>query len=68
MARLKNLKAEMARRGMTQHDLAIAVGTTDAAVCRWVKGEREPRARYALAIARCFPDCSTDYLFEGLED
>lgn len=68
MAYLKNLKAELERRNMTQHDLAVAIGTSDAAMSRWIKGGREPRASYALAIARCFPDCSPEYLFEGLED
>lgn len=63
MTHMANLKAEMARRGLSQKELAQRIGATEAAVSRWLSGERQPSLRYALAIHRQFPDCPMSYLF-----
>lgn len=60
------LKSLLKKRGITQKKLAEMLGTTGAAVSRYVNGERSPRsdtlARMAVAL-----NTSTDYLL-GLSD
>ena len=37
-----NLKEIRLKRGMTQKELAISIGVTDAAICQYETGAREP--------------------------
>jgi len=43
-------------RGMTQHDLALAVGSRDRDVQRWEHDLNAPSARYLLALLRTLPE------------
>lgn len=61
--RLIELRKE---RNMSQRDLAKAIGTTQAAVSLWERGERTPDIDTLLKLANVF-DVSTDYLL-GRED
>ena len=42
----------LAERELSQRDLANALGVSDAAVSRWVKGERLPSLGMALLISQ----------------
>lgn len=46
-----NLLAYIKKAGMTQKDLADRIGCTYATMCRYVSGDRIPRATTALVIA-----------------
>lgn len=67
MANYANLRVEMAKRGVTQRQLAQRIGSTESAVSMWLKGTRSPSLRYTLKIQRVFPDCSIEYLFADVE-
>ena len=45
------LKAYMDRAEISQKELARRIGCTEAAVCRYVSGNRVPRVTVALKIA-----------------
>ncbi len=62
-ARIANLLKE---RGMTQKELAANVGATEAAISKYVKGEREPRAEILANIATVLHTTSEALL--GMED
>ena len=62
----ERIKMLLAKRGMTQRDLAQKTGLTEAAICRYVKGERVPRAPAMAAMARVL-DVSMDFLANGEE-
>ena len=53
-------------RNMTQRELASRVGATEAAVSKYVKGEREPRAEVLANIATVLHTTSEQLL--GLDD
>lgn len=40
-----------AKSGLSQRDVAEALGVAQSTVCRWEKGEREPRQRHLRALA-----------------
>ncbi len=61
--RLKFLRAE---RGLTQKDVAKAIGVAQSAVTFWENGKRVPNALAIIALAKFF-DVSADYLL-GLTD
>lgn len=69
-----NKKQEMGERitrllkeqGMTQKELAARIGTTEAAVSKYVKGEREPRAEILANIATVLHTTSETLL--GIDD
>lgn len=48
-------------RGMTQRDLARAVGCGPSAIARWEAGTRTPQLARLVAVARAL-DCSIDRL------
>lgn len=45
------IAALLKEKGMTQRELAQRVGTTEAAISKYVNGEREPRAEVLANIA-----------------
>lgn len=49
------------RAGLTQMDVAKALGVSDAAVCQWEKGENMPSASRLVALAKLY-DCTVDEL------
>lgn len=50
---MKNrIKEMLEAKGMTQRELAIKIGTTETTVCRYVNGNRAPKAPIAIAIAK----------------
>lgn len=49
---MTKLKEILESKGITQKWLADRVGTTEAAMCRYVKGDRVPKAPLAIAMAR----------------
>lgn len=60
----KNLKAEMARDGRTNEDLAKVTGIDRASVSNKMNRKTEwTRKEMYLIKTECFPDCSIDYLF-----
>ncbi|MBR3317987.1 MAG: helix-turn-helix transcriptional regulator [Atopobiaceae bacterium] len=57
----ERLRFWLAQRRMTQRDLAVASGVTEAAVSKYVNGEREPRAITLTKLASAL-GVSTDEL------
>lgn len=53
-------------QGMTQKELAARVGATEAAVSKYIKGEREPRAEILANIATVLHTTSESLL--GMKD
>ena len=53
-------------QGLSQADLAKAVGVSQRAVSLWEAGKNEPKASYIYELAKVF-NVSADYLL-GLED
>lgn len=51
--------------GYTQKDLADMAGVTEAAISRYIKNERAPKAIIAANIATAL-GTTTDYLIEGV--
>lgn len=62
-ARIARLLKE---QGMTQRELAARVGTTEAAISKYVKGEREPRAEILANMATVLKTTSEALL--GLDE
>lgn len=61
---LKNLAAEMARRGVTKHDIGTLIFATWRSVHRRIMGEAEFSVTDAVKIRdKFFPDFSVEYLF-----
>lgn len=59
-----NLKAEMARKGVTQEDVAKVVGTSVSSVNRWLTGNGGLSLANAWEIRnKMFPEHTIDYLF-----
>ena len=59
------LKTLLSKNGMTQKELASAVGCTEAAISHYIKGDRVPRASVLTKIAIAL-DTTSDYLMEGI--
>lgn len=62
-----NMKAERARRGMTQQQVADALNVTQLTVSRWESGDHVPGAKALLALASLY-DCSPEYLLDLADD
>lgn len=63
MMEFPNLRAEMARRGLTISGMAQELGMSRDTLARWLNGGM--RVKDALKIReRYFPDCELDHLFE----
>lgn len=61
--KIKELRTE---RGITQPELAKALGVSNGMVSLWENGVNAPKAEYIVSAARFF-NVSADYLL-GLED
>jgi len=44
------IRAARAAAGLSQQELAVLLGTSIGAVCRWESGSREPTGLYRAAI------------------
>ena len=64
--RIMNLKDIRLKRGMTQKELAIAIGVTDAAICQYETGAREPTLDTLRKLSEEL-NCTLDELI-GKED
>ena len=53
--------------GYTQKELALMCGVTEAAMCRYIKNEREPRIEVVANMATAL-NTTVDYLISGKED
>lgn len=62
MKELWNLKAEMARNGLTNEDVAKAAGASRNTVRRWLRGESLPTVVQAYKVAKLCK-CGIEYLF-----
>lgn len=63
-----NLRAEMARKGITSKRLSIVIGVSPKTLSNKLYGRSEFTLAEMLAIKnRLFPDLSLDYLFEQKE-
>lgn len=61
-----NLKAEMARNGMTTQDVADAAGVSRKTVSNWLSSSGRPDIEQAKKIRReLFPSCELGYLFDN---
>lgn len=63
----KNLRAERARRGLTQVELANILGVVPMSIIRWETGTSEPDAKNLVRITRFF-GCSPEYLLDLVGD
>lgn len=61
----ERLKEVINKKGISQKELAEKVGCTDAAISRYIKGNRVPRASVLTKIAIVL-DTTSDYLMEGV--
>lgn len=61
--RLRELRTD---KQMSMKQLAVAIGTTDAAISNWENGINEPKISYVIRLCKFF-DVSADYLL-GIED
>lgn len=61
--RLRELRTD---KQMSMKQLAVAIGTTDAAISNWENGINEPKISYVIRLCQFF-DVSADYLL-GIED
>ena len=51
------------KAGLTQMEVAKAIGVSDAAVCQWEKGETMPTASRLIQIAKLYK-CTVDKLLK----
>lgn len=49
-----SLKAARVAAGMTQKDVAQAIGTTTASLCRWERGERMPKVSMFFKLCELY--------------
>lgn len=61
--RLRELRTD---KQMSMKQLAVAIGTTDAAVSNWENGINEPKISYVIRLCEFF-NVSADYLL-GIEN
>ena len=59
------LKDAIDKKGISQRELADAIGCTEAAVSHYLKGDRVPRMSVLIKIASAL-DTTSDYLLEGI--
>jgi len=57
----------MRDQNITQKDLSLKTGITEASISKYVNGKRQPRIDVILKFSKAF-NVSTDYLLQGLED
>lgn len=62
----ETITALLKKNGMTQKELAQRIGTTEATMCRYIAGDREPKAEVLANIATAL-NVTCDYLL-GKED
>lgn len=63
--RMNNRLQELIKeKGMTQKELALKAGVTEAAMSHYIKGDRMPRASVLAKIADAL-GTSSDYLMNG---
>lgn len=61
---LPNLRAEMARCGFTNREIARGIGVSESAYSSWLRGDSAPSVFQAYAIAsKFFDDLTIEYLF-----
>ena len=60
--RLRELRTD---KQMSMKQLAVAIGTTDAAISNWENGINEPKISYVIRLCEFF-NVSADYLL-GIE-
>lgn len=58
----QNIRAEMARCGITQKQLADSVGVSHVTLCKWLNGKSAPTIENALSVAKVL-GCDVAYLF-----
>lgn len=56
-----NILSYRKKAGLTQADVAKALGVSDAAVCQWEKGESMPSVSRLVSLANLL-DCTVDQL------
>ena len=61
----KRLEEMLKVKHMTQKELAIKVGATEAAISHYLKGDRIPRSAVLTKIAMAL-DTTSEYLLEGV--
>jgi len=61
----KRIKGLLEKKGITQKELALKVGCTEAAISHYIKGDRTPRSSVMTKIAIVL-DTTSDYLMEGV--
>lgn len=61
--RLRELRMD---KQMSMKQLAVAIGTTDAAISNWENGINEPKISYVIRLCEFF-NVSADYLL-GIEN
>ena len=61
----KRISALLSYRGMTQRQLAEKAGVTEAAISRYIKGDRVPRAVTIAALANALDVAPSELLGEG---
>lgn len=54
------------KKNMTQKDLAVKAGVTEAAISHYIKGDRTPRVSVLTRMAEAL-DTTSDYLLNGTE-
>lgn len=57
-----NISEFLNKKGMTQRELADAIGTTEVSISRYVTGERIPKATTCIQIAKVL-DCKVEGLY-----
>ena len=62
-----NMRAERARLGMSQAEVAAHLKVNTNSLARWEKGEVEPVADNLKKLARLY-GCSVEYLLEQTND
>ena len=61
--RMRELRTD---KQMSMKQLAVAIGTTDAAISNWENGINEPKISYVIRLCEFF-NVSADYLL-GIEN
>ena len=61
----KRIRDILAKKGMTQRELADKADCTEAAISHYIRGDRVPRASVLTKIAIAL-DTTSDYLMEGI--
>ncbi len=61
----ERIKEQLIEKGISQKELAIKAGTTEAAISCYVRGTRVPRASVLAKIAIAL-NTTTEYLMEGI--